>query len=184
MAHIRGENDFPSFYEAFWLDMKGAPGGGAPPETAACISERQFVWAVALWIQALARRSVDARRSLGLRRVFWAVAWFSGDVRYRQRCEEPRRQRGSRERSFSKESSQDDADVIATGRRRQPRFFYWPAHASTSARKRPGSIAGAFLKIATTDAAVTNRWRRRGVSSPTGIPLRVTTKDSPWSSGE
>jgi len=58
----------------------------------------------------------------------------------------------------------------------------WPAHASTSARKRPGSIAGAFLKMATTAAVGTNRWRRRGVISPTGTPLRVMTKDSPWSS--
>src|SRR5947209_4174213 len=38
------------------------------------------------------------------------------------------------------------------------------------------------LELATTAAAVTSRWRRRGVSSPTGTPLRVMTKDSPWSS--
>lgn len=55
----------------------------------------------------------------------------------------------------------------------------WSAHASTSAQKRSGGMPGAFLKRAATAVVATNRWRRQGVSSPTGTPLRVMMKDSP-----
>lgn len=58
----------------------------------------------------------------------------------------------------------------------------WVATRSRSVRRRANSTLGAPRNIATAASALTNRCRRRGVSSPTGTPLLVTMKLSPWSS--
>ena len=53
---------------------------------------------------------------------------------------------------------------------------------SISLRKRAGATRGAPANTATAVSAGTNCRRRNGISSPTGTPLRVTTKDCPLSS--
>ena len=58
----------------------------------------------------------------------------------------------------------------------------WLIKLSISLRKRAGTTRGALANTATAVSAGTNcRWRN-GISSPTGTPLRVTTKDWPLSS--
>ena len=58
----------------------------------------------------------------------------------------------------------------------------WLIKLSISLRKRAGATRGAPANTATAVSAGTNCRRRNGISSPTGTPLRVTTKDCPLSS--